>query len=139
MRIVLSAVISPDVTLDVVPAVLPEARGGIALRFELYDGPICFTLTAEEAGWLSEQIARQLTEGADPTGGAKRRGGQPGADEDVPPEAWERRREVPRDARVSPAADALELTTKSGVTDGPGSRWPSGGRAGHLAPLMGPI
>ena len=40
MRIVLSAVISPDVTLDVVPAVLPEAPGGIALRFELYDGPI---------------------------------------------------------------------------------------------------
>jgi hypothetical protein len=69
-ELVLSAVISPDVTLDVVPAVLPEAPGGIALRFELYDGPICFTLTAEEAGWLSEQRARQLTEGADPTGGA---------------------------------------------------------------------
>jgi hypothetical protein len=74
MSIVLFAVTSPDVTLDVVPAVLPEAPGGIALRFELYEGPICFTLTAEEPGWLSEQIARQLTEGADPTGGARPQG-----------------------------------------------------------------
>ena len=64
--IILSAVISPNVTLDVGPAALPEAAGGVALRFGLYDGPICFTLTADEARWLAEQITHQLAERVDP-------------------------------------------------------------------------
>jgi hypothetical protein len=75
MSIVLSAVISPDVTLSVEPAVLPEAQGGVALRFGLYDGPICFTLTVEEARWLSEQIADQLNQGAIATGRSGAKGG----------------------------------------------------------------
>lgn len=65
MSIVLSAVISPDVTLGVSPAALPDAAGGVALRFALYDGPLAFTLTDDEARWLVTQIERQLAAGED--------------------------------------------------------------------------
>jgi hypothetical protein len=39
---------------------LPDAAGGVALRFALYDGPLAFTLTDDEARWLVTQIERQL-------------------------------------------------------------------------------
>jgi hypothetical protein len=47
-------------TVDVTSAGLPGASPGIALRFELYDGPIAFTLTDDEAGWLLAQIETRL-------------------------------------------------------------------------------
>lgn len=52
------------------PRSYPKRQAGSRCGLSSMTGPSCFTLTAEEAGWLSEQIARQLTEGADPTGGA---------------------------------------------------------------------
>jgi len=47
------------------PAALPDAAGGVALRFALYDGPLAFTLTDDEARWLVTQIERQLAAGED--------------------------------------------------------------------------
>ena len=65
MSIVLSEVISPNVTLHVTSAGLPTGAGGVALRFTLNDGPIAFTLTDDEAHWLLMQIERQLVAGGD--------------------------------------------------------------------------
>ena len=50
MPIILSQVISPDVTLEVNSAGLPTGAGGLALRFALPDGPLAFTLTARRRG-----------------------------------------------------------------------------------------
>jgi hypothetical protein len=61
VTIALSAVLSPGVTLDVRAAALPQAAGGIGLCFKLFDGPLTFTLTAQEAHELLEQIRQQLT------------------------------------------------------------------------------
>ena len=60
MPIILSEVISPNVTLDVGSAGLPTGAGGVALRFTLTDGPIAFTLTDDEARWLRTQIEDRL-------------------------------------------------------------------------------
>lgn len=49
MTITLTTTGSRDVTIDIEPAALPEAAGGIAIHCGLYDGPLIFTLTAEEA------------------------------------------------------------------------------------------
>ena len=61
MPIILSEVVSPNVTLDVGSAGLPTGKGGVALRFGLHDGPIAFTLTDHEARWLLTQIEGRLT------------------------------------------------------------------------------
>ena len=45
---------------------LPEATGGVTLRFGLYDGPLTFTLTPDEAHELLQQIRYQLAAGATP-------------------------------------------------------------------------
>jgi hypothetical protein len=68
MTIILSAHISPDLTLEVRSAGLPGTAGGIALRFTLHDGPISFTLTNDEARRLIIQIQRQLATDADAPG-----------------------------------------------------------------------
>jgi len=47
--IVLSVMGSLGVTVDVRPAALPEAAGGVGVTYGLYDGPLTFTLTREEA------------------------------------------------------------------------------------------
>ena len=60
MPIVLSQVISPNVTLEVKSAGLPSGAGGVALRFALHDGPIAFTLTDQEARELCRLIDRRL-------------------------------------------------------------------------------
>ena len=60
MPIVLSEVISPNVTLEVKSAGLSSGAGGVALRFALHDGPIAFTLTDQEARELCRLIDRRL-------------------------------------------------------------------------------
>jgi hypothetical protein len=59
MGIVLSQTIG-SVAVEVSSAGLPGPSEGIALRFQLDDGPIAFTFTEEEARWLLAQIQRQL-------------------------------------------------------------------------------
>ena len=47
-------------TLQVKTAGLPEGAGGVLLLVELYDGPMGFSLTDNEARELITQIKRQL-------------------------------------------------------------------------------
>jgi hypothetical protein len=56
--ITLSILGSRGVTVDIGPSALYEAPDGIAISYRLYDGPLTFTITAEEA----EQIAAAITE-----------------------------------------------------------------------------
>ncbi len=58
--IVLSVIGSRGVTVEVRPAALPEARGGVGVTYGLYDGPLTFTLTREEATQLHGMLGAQL-------------------------------------------------------------------------------
>ncbi len=60
MTITLTTIGSRNVTIDIEPAALPEAAGGIGIHCGLYDRPLIFTLTAEEASQLAAAIADQL-------------------------------------------------------------------------------
>jgi hypothetical protein len=60
MTIVLSTIGSRGVTIDIGPAAVAEAAGGIALACGLHDGPLIFTLSAEEAHQLYTAIGSQL-------------------------------------------------------------------------------
>jgi hypothetical protein len=53
MTITLSILGSRGVTVDVSPSALIEAADGIAITYGLYDGPLTFTISAEE----DEQLA----------------------------------------------------------------------------------
>jgi hypothetical protein len=54
--IVLSALGSRGVTVEVGPSALWEAADGIAVSYGLYDGRLTFTLTREEATELHRMI-----------------------------------------------------------------------------------
>ncbi len=59
--IVLSVIGSRGVTVEVRPAALPEAAGGVGVTYGLYDGPLTFTLTREEATQFHRMLGAQLT------------------------------------------------------------------------------
>ncbi len=60
MTIVLSTIGSRGVAVDIGPAALPEAAGGVAIEYGLHDGPLVFTLTDQEAHQLQAMLAEQL-------------------------------------------------------------------------------
>ena len=78
MPVVLSAVISPNVTLEVTGAGLPSGAGGVALRFTLHDGPLAFTLTDQQARELCRLIDRRLAGAATEARSDERSGCGPG-------------------------------------------------------------
>jgi hypothetical protein len=41
------------------PAALLEAAAGVAIEYDLHDGPLIFTLTQQEAAQLAAAIAEQ--------------------------------------------------------------------------------
>jgi hypothetical protein len=51
---------SRGVTVGVGPSALCEAPDGVAITYGLYDGPLTFTITAQEAGQLAAAITTQL-------------------------------------------------------------------------------
>lgn len=60
MSITLTILGSRGVTVDVGPSALYEAPDGIAITYRLYDGPLTFTITADEAEQLAAAITNQL-------------------------------------------------------------------------------
>jgi hypothetical protein len=59
--------IGSRIIVSVGPAALPEADGGIAIRYELFDGPLLVTFTREEAQRLVAAIDEELDAGAQGT------------------------------------------------------------------------
>ena len=51
---------SRGITVDVSPSALYEAPDGIAITYGLHDGPLTFTITAQEASQLAAAISDQL-------------------------------------------------------------------------------
>lgn len=49
--------IGSRIRVDVEPAALEEATGGVQLRLHLHDGPLALTLTPGEARWLTAALA----------------------------------------------------------------------------------
>jgi hypothetical protein len=60
MSIVLSTIGSRGVTVEVGPAAVPEAPGGIVVTYGLREGPLTVTLTEPEARELHVMLAEQL-------------------------------------------------------------------------------
>jgi hypothetical protein len=48
--------------VEVEPATLAEAEGGVALRLHLHDGPLLVTFTPEDARWLTGALAETVGE-----------------------------------------------------------------------------
>ncbi len=67
MTINLTTIGSRNVTVDIGPSALSESGpGGVAVEFGLFDGPLIFTLTAQEARQLVAAITAQLDGGPSP-------------------------------------------------------------------------
>lgn len=56
--------IGSQISVDVGPSGLREADGGVAIRFELLDGPLVVTFTRAEAEQLLAAISQELDAGA---------------------------------------------------------------------------
>ncbi|PZS11755.1 MAG: hypothetical protein DLM64_06170 [Solirubrobacterales bacterium] len=65
MTMILSICGSRGVTVDVGPSALSEAPGGLAVTYGLYDGPLTFMLTEQEARQLDAMLAEQLASAAE--------------------------------------------------------------------------
>jgi hypothetical protein len=61
MTITLSTIGSANITIDIGPSPFEEAPGGIVISYTLYDGPITFALTVQQARALIAEIIEQLT------------------------------------------------------------------------------
>lgn len=55
--------IGSRIRVDVEPAALEEATGGVQLRLHLHDAPLLVTLTPGEARWLTTALAETVAEG----------------------------------------------------------------------------
>lgn len=58
--IALSIIGSRGVTVDIGPSALYEAPDGVAITYGLHDGPLTFTITAQEAEQIAAEIVEQL-------------------------------------------------------------------------------
>lgn len=65
MTMILSICGSRGVTVDVGPSAWWEAPGGLAVTYGLYDGPLTFMLTEQEARQLDAMLAEQLASAAE--------------------------------------------------------------------------
>jgi len=65
MTMILSICGSRGVTVAVGPSGLWEAPGGVAVTYDLYDGPATFMLTEQEARQLHAMLAEQLASAAE--------------------------------------------------------------------------
>jgi hypothetical protein len=63
VTIILTTIGSRGVTVDVGPAALPEAAGGVAIEYGLHAGPLIFTLTQHEAAQLAAASPSSLRPG----------------------------------------------------------------------------
>jgi hypothetical protein len=60
MTLTLTILGSRGVIVEIGPSALYEAPGGVAITYGLRDGPLTFTITAEEAEQLAAAITNQL-------------------------------------------------------------------------------
>jgi hypothetical protein len=59
--------IGSRISVDVGPSAFSEAHGGVAIRYELFDGPLLVTFTRAEAQQLISGIRKELDAGANGT------------------------------------------------------------------------
>ncbi len=86
MTMILSICGSRGVTVAVGPSALWEAPGGVAVTYGLYDGPVTFTLTEQEARQLHAMLAEQLASAAERAAGEPPTLSQGGTVPLVPPD-----------------------------------------------------